>query len=86
MNFLNLCDDIIGMIQVEVANHPKYRYKKVLEELVNGDWELNDLELDNLIDSPPYNYATYYHPDEGGWWCDDILGEFCGTNWIVEDY
>jgi hypothetical protein len=84
MKILNLCDDILGMIEQEVKVHPRYQFKKVLEELVEGDWELYDCELYQLLDAPPIIYAHAYHPDEGGWWFDDITAEITGRNWITD--
>ena len=40
MNILNLADDILGMVGDEVKNQPKYKFKKVLEELKEKDIEL----------------------------------------------
>tara|TARA_R110000796_G_scaffold72151_3_gene163415 strand:+ start:16 stop:303 length:288 start_codon:yes stop_codon:yes gene_type:complete len=84
MNILNLADDILGMVGDEVKNQPKYKFKKVLEELKEKDIELNSVDLWWLVEAEPFIYASWYNIDEGGWWFDDILGEECGSNWITQ--
>ena len=32
-NFLNLCDDIIGMVSDEVKNHPRYKFRNTLKDI-----------------------------------------------------
>jgi hypothetical protein len=83
VNILNLCDDILELIEKEWQ--PRYQYKKVLKELVQGDWELYDCDLGELLYAPPFLFAERYHPDEGGWWFDDITAELTGQNWILAE-
>ncbi len=44
MNFLNLCDDIIGMVSDEVKNHPRYKFRNTLKDInYHGlDYEKDD--------------------------------------------
>ena len=87
MNITDLCDDILGLVGEQVKDHPKYKFKKVMEELEELDeFVFNDTDLWWLVEAPPFIYASWYNVDEGGWWIDDIRGEECGQNWIIEDY
>ena len=63
----------------------KEKFKKVFNDIENFNYNLNDLELHQLIDKSIL-YAYYLHPEEGGWWIDDIIGDITGRNWITDCY
>lgn len=89
---LNLCDDLQYLINKEIKKTDNYslrvhkdKFKKVFQDIENFNYNLNDIDLDQLIESPIL-YAYYLHPEEGGWWIDDINANITGKNWITDHY
>lgn len=85
MTLLGLCSDIQYLIGEWMKQNPRYRFKAVLEEIKNYEYKGGEA-MTNLITSPPHLYAYYQDPDEGGWWFEDIKGDWNGENWVVKDY
>jgi hypothetical protein len=90
MNLFDLCPDIHYLINQEIKKTDnfnlrkhKLNFKEVLQDIVNFNYELEDLELYQLIETPIL-YAYYLHPEEGGWWIDDIVAKETGRNWITD--
>jgi hypothetical protein len=44
MNFLKLCDDLIGKVEDEVKKHPKYKFRKTLININYSGTHRNDYE------------------------------------------
>ena len=72
MKIDELSDDILSLIEEKVKKHPKYRFKKVIQEIDEiGEavfLNLTHIGLHTLLDAPPFTFAEYYHPDNGGFW------------------
>jgi hypothetical protein len=91
MNLFDLCDDIHYLINQEIKKTDnfnlrkhKLNFKEVLQDIENFNYDLEDLELDQLLENTPILYAYYLHPEEGGWWIDDISADITGRNWITD--
>ena len=86
MSLLGLCDDIQHLIGEQIKKQPRYRFKAVLEEIKNYEYECGD-SMRHLLTLPPILYASQL--DEG-WLFEGITG-WCGAfvfcdNWVVKDY
>jgi len=92
MNLLDLCGDIHYLINQEIKKTEHFnlrihkdKFKKVLIDIENFNYELEDTDLDQLIETPIL-YAYFLHREEGGWWIDDICADITGSNWITNYY
>lgn len=92
MNILDLCPDIHYLINKEIKKTDNYKlrvhkdkFKKVLTDIENFNYNLEDTNLDQLIETPIL-YAYYLHEEEGGWWIEDISADITGRNWITDYY
>ena len=87
MNITYLCDDILGMIEERVRDNPKYKFKKVLDEIKNIEPDLYDTGLDELLDAPTFTHSYWYRPEDGGWWFESVNDlELCNENWIIKEW
>jgi len=87
MNILDLCDDILGLIERQVSINPNY-YKRrpYLMDIKNNNFNLKDCEISVLLQLPII-YARYWgQGDKGGWWIDDICADIVGENWVLKDW
>lgn len=85
MSLLGLCDDIQYLIGEQMKKQPRYRFKAVLEEIEKHKYKCGSA-MRELLTSPPHLYAYYQEPEAGGWWFQDIQGNWDGENWVVKDY
>lgn len=90
MNLLDLCDDIHYLINKEIKKTDNYKlrvhkdkFKEVLQDIETYNYILEDLDLDKLLQKPIL-FAFYTHPEEGGWWIEDINADITGRNWITD--
>ena len=97
MNITELCGDILSLIEDEVKNHPKYKFKKVIQEIEEGLCDerqpcerypnLIDIGLRYLVCAPPYTTATYYSWENGGFWFDPCNDRMIhNETWILKEY
>ena len=91
MNISDLNYDILSLIEDEVKNHPKYKFKKVIQEIELKKDELcsslNWVGIDELINAPPYTTATHYSWDNGGFWFDPCNDTGINNEtWILKEY
>jgi hypothetical protein len=90
VNILDLCDDIHYLINKEIKKTDSFYFKKhklnfkdVLTDIENFNYDLEELDLDQLLEQPIL-FAYYTHPEEGGWWIEDITADITGRNWITD--
>ena len=88
VNILDLCDDILGLIDRQVEINSTYQHKRrpYLMDIKNNNFNLKDCEIPVLLQLPII-YARYDgQDDKGGWWIDDIPANNIGENWVLKDW
>ena len=82
MSLLGLCDDIQHLIGEQIKKQPRYRFKAVLEEIKNHEYECGD-SMRYLLTLPPFLYARgdemTYEPIQNSMY-------YSGENWVIKDY
>lgn len=81
MSLLGLCDDIQYLIGEQIKKQPRYRFKAVLEEIKNHEYECGS-RMRDLLTLPPILNASQL----GEGWLVEVVVPSSYENWVMKDY